>query len=121
MTSNPNFFHKHRKLKRPMMVTLPDGPNKMIHIVGEIKLNPSINLHQVLLVPNFKFNLLSIGKLLQTNKTLSALFNFDSWILQDHTTKIILAEVVDHLVYTSSQPLHLPTLLHYILPILLNM
>lgn len=64
MTSHSHFFYKSRTLKRPVLVTLPDGTTKVINTVGKIKLNPSLTSHQVLLVPKFKYNFLSVAKLL---------------------------------------------------------
>lgn len=57
-------------LKRPIMVTLSDGSLKTIFTIEEIK----VTLHQVLLVLEFKCNLLSVGKILHTHKNVIAHF-----------------------------------------------
>lgn len=57
-----------------MVITLPDGTFKTIFTVGEIKITPTFTLYQVLLVPDFKYNLLSVGKILHIHKNITAQF-----------------------------------------------
>jgi len=52
---------------------LPDGTLKQVSMVGEIPLNSQLTLYNVLYVPGFKFNLLSVSKLL-ADYSLCALF-----------------------------------------------
>lgn len=74
------------------MFILPDGSLKTIHIVGEIKINICLTLHQVFLVLEFQYNILYIGKILDSHKNISAHFSSSSWSIQDPTTNHILAE-----------------------------
>ena len=63
MISKPDFLHDLSPLGHPMMINLPDGTQvKVIH-KGNLKVSDGLVLHDVLLVPQFKFNLLSIKKL----------------------------------------------------------
>ncbi|XP_074265967.1 uncharacterized protein LOC141588422 [Silene latifolia] len=67
MTSNEHFLHDIRLLSHPVHIGLPDGNIKIVHKAGNMRLNAHIRLHNVLIVPDFKENLLSIGKLLKTS------------------------------------------------------
>ena len=55
-------------LTNPIIVHLPDGTSKLVTTAGQIHLTPSAMLLDVLYVPVFKFNLLSVGKLLNSQK-----------------------------------------------------
>ncbi|GKB70266.1 pyridoxal 5'-phosphate synthase-like subunit PDX1.2 [Tanacetum coccineum] len=66
MSPNLHLFHSIRVLKRPIKIRLPDGTSKWVEKVGHIRINSSLTLHNVFYVPDFKVNLLSVGKLLQT-------------------------------------------------------
>lgn len=74
------------------MVTLLDGTIKTIHIVGEVKITPSLNLHKVLFVLEFKYNLFSIGRFLHTHKHITTQFTSISCCFQDLSIKDILAK-----------------------------
>ncbi|KAG8391436.1 hypothetical protein BUALT_Bualt01G0187600 [Buddleja alternifolia] len=50
-------------LSNPLFVHLPNGTTTNVTHTGNIILNPYITLHNVLYVPGFKHNLLSISKL----------------------------------------------------------
>lgn len=85
MTSLSHLFCKSKPLKQPVLVTLPDGTTKTVTTVGQIKLTPSITLYHVLLIPDFKYNLLSVSKLLHTQR-LSAHFTLNIWKFQVPST-----------------------------------
>lgn len=78
MTPFNHLFIHSRTLKRPVLITLPDGSTKSISVVGKIKLTLALTLHYVLFVPDFKYNLLSVGKLLNTQKLIAHFF-IDHW------------------------------------------
>ncbi|XP_074306349.1 uncharacterized protein LOC141641591 [Silene latifolia] len=59
MTSNEGILHDIKLLSRPIMIGLPDGTIKLVHKMGNVSLNPNIHLKNVLVVPDFKQNLLS--------------------------------------------------------------
>ncbi|KAK9732656.1 hypothetical protein RND81_04G013300 [Saponaria officinalis] len=64
MCSHLGLLTNIRSLERPIIVALPDGTFKTVHQMGEHHLTSSVILHNVLFVPDFKQNLLSVGKLL---------------------------------------------------------
>jgi len=63
MTFDSNLFSHTTTLLSPVSVPLPDGTLKPVTITGDIPLS-STTLHNVLYVPNFKYNLLSVAKFL---------------------------------------------------------
>lgn len=64
MTFDINLFSSLNKLAKPVLVALPDGILKHVTSVGDIFLHPNLHIHKVLYVPEFKYNLLSVTKLL---------------------------------------------------------
>jgi len=58
---------------KPIFVTLPYGTFKPVLHTGKISLTPSLILHNVLHVPDFKFNLLLVSKLV-TNSNMCVIF-----------------------------------------------
>ena len=72
-TNDFNLFTPHKILSSPIHITLPDGALKQVSIIGKTPLNSQLTLHNALYVPGFKFNLLSVSKLLP-NCSLCALF-----------------------------------------------
>jgi len=51
------------KITQPCCITMPNGKHAQVAHVGSTKLGPKIELHNVLNVPEFQFNLLSAHKL----------------------------------------------------------
>ena len=68
MTSNHTLFANFKPLNKPNRVTLPDGTLQHVTQTGHVPLNQAIILNKVLHVPEFKYNLLFIGKLLSDHK-----------------------------------------------------
>ncbi|GJX00327.1 uncharacterized mitochondrial protein-like protein [Tanacetum coccineum] len=85
-----HLFQSIRILKKPIRIKLPDGTSKWVDKVGSIQINSSLILHNVFYVPDFKVNLLSVGKLLKS-QNLIALFFPTVFFLQDPSTKKVLA------------------------------
>ena len=85
MTYNLHFFTKLQPLSNPIHITLPDGSIKTVSQAGQIVLCPKLTLHNVLYVLDFKFNLISVNKLL-TDLHLFALFTPETCIFQDPST-----------------------------------
>nr|GEU61051.1 hypothetical protein [Tanacetum cinerariifolium] len=77
-------------LKNPIVVHLPDGTTKIVKLVGHIQLTLTLLLVDVIYVPEFKFNLLSVGKLLNIQNYFAQFFP-SYCVFQDLSTK----EVVD--------------------------
>ncbi|XP_043808374.1 uncharacterized protein LOC122722242 [Manihot esculenta] len=90
MCNDLSLFSNHRTLNRPSVVTLPDGSMKNITKIGTVPLNQNMQLLDVLYMPTFKYNLLSVSQITQTNK-ISVQFYHNQYILQDLVTKHLLA------------------------------
>lgn len=60
-----NFFKDIRDLKEPVNVHMPDGNIRTTNKSGRVSLNQFMVLENVLYIPSFKFNLLSVGKVLK--------------------------------------------------------
>ena len=69
MSPHISLFCSIRVLVKPIKVDLPDE----VTMVGNVKLTTNLTLYNVFYVPDFKFNLLSVGKLLN-NQNMAALF-----------------------------------------------
>ncbi|XP_074293523.1 uncharacterized protein LOC141620592 [Silene latifolia] len=63
MTPYEHLLVNVHNLFRLVHIFLPDGTVKIVHRAGTIKINEYISLQSVLIVPDFKQNLLSIGNL----------------------------------------------------------
>ncbi|XP_074265296.1 uncharacterized protein LOC141587721 [Silene latifolia] len=91
MTSNLALLSNVRVLAKPVYVSLPDGTVKVVHKSGTSKLNDKITLVNVLLVPDFNQNLLSVGKLITTTG-LTAIFLQNECLFQVPTNKQVVAK-----------------------------
>lgn len=85
-----NIFCLKTKLQMPMTILLLDGSKRLVDIIGKITLPPYISLRNVLYIPDFKHNLLSISRLL-TIHSLVVVFNKSSCVLKDSNTHEQLA------------------------------
>ena len=103
-------------LTSPMQVSLPDGSKISVQYSGTVVLSPTLILHNVLYIPKFQFNLLSVPKLATTS---NIIFKFypNNCILQDLKTKHLVAVVklVNHLYILDQfklgfiHPQHIPS------------
>nr|KYP48678.1 Retrovirus-related Pol polyprotein from transposon TNT 1-94 [Cajanus cajan] len=79
-----NMYHSYTSLS-DYYVMLPNSTKVKIEGIRSIQLNDDIHLHNVLFIPSFRFNLLSLLKLLNENQ-----FQFtmqsNNFVLQDLTT-----------------------------------
>ncbi|KAL2896088.1 Retrovirus-related Pol polyprotein from transposon RE2 [Bienertia sinuspersici] len=73
IASNLILFASITQLKNSIKVSLPDGTINLFKHVGTVHLNPNVCLTNVLYIPQFKHNLLSVGKLLDHNNLLAIL------------------------------------------------
>lgn len=72
-------------------VTLPNHTQIPVKMCGDVILGPTLVLHDVLFVPQFKFNLLSVSALtIGSQLTLS--FFHDGFIIQEAKTKKMIAK-----------------------------
>ncbi|XP_074293809.1 uncharacterized protein LOC141620974 [Silene latifolia] len=90
MTAHKSYFSSLKLLSKPIIVGLPDGTTKLVRYSGDIQLHPLLILHDVLLIPDFKHNLLSVGKLLSSSHMLIH-FYVDHCIIQDPASKGTIA------------------------------
>jgi len=63
MSHDAKLLHDLKSLVHPITVSLPNGQQVQVSHCGILKLNNSIELENVLLVPQFKYNLLSVKQL----------------------------------------------------------
>ena len=90
MSSSPEGLHDIRLLDSPIFVSLPNGYKVEVTYHGNLKINDHIVLHHVLLVPYFKFNLLSV-KRLATELHCQVIFTEDLCTLESPSQKSPLA------------------------------
>ena len=70
-------------------VTLPNGTREHISHVGTITISDALVLRDVLYVPSFRFNLLSVSSLLK-HDNFSGHFFPDACYIQDHTQDLMI-------------------------------
>jgi len=63
MSYNLDLFDNLEELSDSVHITLSDGSVKHVTLGGNVKLDSHLLLKRVLYVPEFKFNLLSVSKL----------------------------------------------------------
>ena len=83
-------------------VELPNGEKTKIDSIGSVKMSNSITLTDVLYVPDFKFNLLSISQLTQSLGC-NVTFYPDYCVVQDLTQRRRLVRAGRVMVYIISQ------------------
>lgn len=90
MCSSKSMFSTISPLNQPITISLPNGDILSISFAGTVQITPEIILTNVLYVPNFKYNLLSIHRLTQQ---LNCTVNFTSTtcFLQGHSLRKPLA------------------------------
>lgn len=64
MTPKKHFLHNLQPLFAPFLITLPNGYKVKVISAGSLHLRHDITLQNVILVPSFQFNLISMYKLL---------------------------------------------------------
>ncbi|KAK9750858.1 hypothetical protein RND81_02G227300 [Saponaria officinalis] len=89
-TPSINLLHNIRTLPKPLMVGLPDEGVKLVTKCGNAYLTPQLMLHDVLLVPDFRHNLLSVGRF-SDSTGLIATFSPAECLLQDPSSDAIVA------------------------------
>lgn len=73
----------------PIHVTLPDGSQVTTSISGTVAISPSLTLHNVLYVPSFNVNLISIEKLVDCNHCSVQISANTCHIVQNHSKAMI--------------------------------
>lgn len=89
MCANRNLFNKLQRTSHDITVKIPD--NRIQHVTeeGNIHINHDLFLSNVLYVPNFKFNLISVSKLTDATQS-KFVFYSTYWLLHDQRTERIL-------------------------------
>jgi hypothetical protein len=74
MTSSFSSLNNTQLLNQPCPISLPNGDIVSITHTGTLRISPAISLPNVLYIPSFKFNLLSISKLTSTLNCVAIFF-----------------------------------------------
>ena len=88
MVSSPSIF-SHITSHCSRTVKLPNGVNAPITHIGTIQLTPNIVLNNVLCVPSFQFNLISVGKLTHDANCIVT-FLPNSCLIQDQSSRKVI-------------------------------
>ena len=63
MSFDSSILYNLKHLENPVLVSLPNGYKVQVTHHGQLKIGDNLELNHVLLVPHFKYNLLSVKKL----------------------------------------------------------
>ena len=72
-------------------VTLPDNSQIPVHAVGSVTFNSDFSLQNVLYVPTFHVNLISVSALL-SHTSLDISFNSHGFLIQDHSLSKVIGK-----------------------------
>ena len=90
MCSNSQLFLSLNQFSQPHSIGLPNGQTLFITHYGDVQIYASIVLKNVLYVPSFRYNLVSISKLTTQLQTF-VLFTDETCLMQDPSLKNKLA------------------------------
>jgi len=90
VTHERNLYHTYKALDRTF-VRLPNGHTVKIEGTGFIQLTDALSLHNVLFIPEFKFNLLSVSVLTKTLQS-KVSFTSDECMIQALTKELMLGK-----------------------------
>ncbi|KAL0405762.1 UNVERIFIED_CONTAM: Retrovirus-related Pol polyprotein from transposon RE2 [Sesamum latifolium] len=90
MCADPSLFTQKYSPTHTFLVYLPDSSTQPVSFLGAVHLHKHLTLTDVLCVPTFKYNLLSVQRLCSSN-SISVTFSFSKCWFQDLKTKKILA------------------------------
>lgn len=90
MTGSKALLHDVITLRDPIKIGLPDGRIKLVHEIGKTEVLPGIFLDHVLLVPDFKHNLLSVNRMICKNN-LKIVFDKERCNVEDPISKTVVA------------------------------
>jgi hypothetical protein len=93
------WFHSYNAIT-PLPIKLPNGDHVLACFSGSIQFSPNFIITEVLCVPNFSINLLSVSKLVQVSKYFVA-FHASYCTIQDQLTRRMIgfAKALDGLYY----------------------
>lgn len=73
-------------------VTLPNNHKVNVNAIGTVTLSPSIKLYNVLYIPQFHFNIISVSSFMHTNTDLCVVFFDNCFLLQDKQQKQVIGK-----------------------------
>ncbi|GAU44842.1 hypothetical protein TSUD_400430 [Trifolium subterraneum] len=99
MCNSIQWFHSYSEIT-PIKIKLPNGNIVLAKHTGIVKFSPSLIITDVLYVPTFSINLVSVSQLSRA-QNYSVNFNGSHCLIQDHPTKRMIgfAEMIDGLYY----------------------
>lgn len=86
---SPELLYTTYRLERPAIVHLPDGATKQVVTAGKVRINRDIVLSDVLYVPGFTHNLLSIAQLIQENEVRCTFYQTHCVFQKGNTNQVI--------------------------------
>jgi len=95
-------FSSTTTLHKPTYVILPDSRIKFVTKIGQIPLQSNLVLQNVLYVPKFKFNFLSIGKLLSDQPIFTTIYPHKCVFQDLITEKVVVVALFDGGLYRLS-------------------
>ena len=98
---NTKFLISPQQPTLEIPIKLPNGHSSSVKVVGSVRLNSSISLQNVLYVPSFRVNLLSVRKLTQ-QMNCSLLFTPAICMIQDLISKKVIVRVKFYMICISS-------------------
>lgn len=107
MTSLPDYLHKAKNNDLSYCIKLPNGSKVPITQVGDVKLSNGLILRDILVVPEFKYNLLSVSKMCKDDDCI-VVFHDEICLIQDYATRKLrgIGEYRGGLYYFVNKPLH---------------
>ena len=111
MCNNLNFFNGLSHIDPPISLHLPGGHPQYVIYSGPVCLHPHMHLIDVLFLPFFKYNLISVSRL-SASAAITFIFTSSHCILKDQKTNSILVVgkligslyVLDESSFSSSIP-----------------
>ncbi|CAM8997807.1 unnamed protein product [Rhodiola kirilowii] len=108
VTPHMHLLFDVKLMKNPYEVLMPNGTKAAVTHTGSCTINDNLIIHEVLLVPDFKFNLLSIGKLLASSAYIAHFVNNKCYIqYQAKHTILGIGDLTDGLYQLKGSYKHL--------------
>lgn len=82
-------LHTIYRLERPVTIHLPDGSLRQVTVGGKVQLNKDIILEDVLFVPGFTHNLLSVAQLIHDSGVRCTFYPTHCTFQRGHNDQII--------------------------------
>jgi len=98
ITPDLSLFSSVQQLRVPGFITMPNGEQSKIVHIGTVQLTPTLVLTNVLHVPDFQFNLLSVSKLC-SQLAGQVTFTASKCILQGPMSQVVVLGRASHGLY----------------------